>query len=116
MSENSSNSDFYNGWGSSFETHPQFNVLKTHIDRAVQDLFFESLTEQNEEFLHIFSDEKKIEEFVGRMLKYWEKEENYELCSQIMILKSQLISKWNSLPKKKPTKYKQFRSWLKSTF
>jgi len=112
----SSNPDFYTGWGSSFENHPQFNVLKSHIDRAVQDLFIESLKEQNEEFLHIFSDEEKINEFINRMLRYWETQENYEICAEIVSLKKEVISKWKVLPKKKTTRFNQFRSWLKSTF
>ncbi len=115
MSKNSSHDNFYSGWGSSFHNHPQFTVLKTHIDRAVQDLFLDSLREQNEEFLHIFSSREKIDEFTDRMLRYWEEEENYEICVQILQLKSELVSKWNSSTKKKNPIYGKFRAWLKSS-
>jgi|688.fasta_scaffold878126_2 hypothetical protein len=115
MSKNSSQDNFYTGWGSSFQNHHQFNVLKDHIDRAVQDIFLDSLREQNEEFLHIFSSTEKIDEFIDRMLRYWEGEENYEICGQILQLKSDLVSKWNSLKKKKTPNYSKFRSWLKSS-
>jgi hypothetical protein len=106
----------FTGWGTSFESHPQFSVLKANIDRAVHDLYLESLREQSEEFLHIFSDESQIEKFTNLMLGYWEEVENYEICGEILLLKESLIQKWKSLPKKKKTKIDQLRSWLKSTF
>ena len=78
MSNNSENFP-YNDWRSSFEDHPQFSVLKNHIDRAVQDLFLGALRTQGEEFIYIFDCEQKIDDFASRMIKYWEVEENYEL-------------------------------------
>lgn len=109
------NSEFYTGWGSSFEEHPQFAVLKTHIDRSIQDLFLEALRDQTPEFLSIFSSRKKIEEFTNKMLRYWEESENYELCGEIQILKGVLIRNWESLPRKKKSKFGEFKDWLKSS-
>jgi len=106
----------FTGWGTSFENHPQFSVLKLHIDRAVHDLYLDSLREQSEEFLHIFSDEPQIQKFTNSMLKYWEGEENYETCGEILLLRESLIQKWKFLPQKRKTKIDQLRSWIKSTF
>lgn len=115
MAANSDNYPF-SDWRSSFEDHPQFNVLKSHIDRAVQDLFLVALRTQGEEFLHIFDCEQKIDEFTSRMIKYWENEECYEICAEILVLNKELKSKWKSLPKKKKDREKEIREWLKSSF
>jgi hypothetical protein len=50
-------SDSWGDFGNKLN-HPQFEVLKKHIDRAVQDLFLSSLRTQNRDFLFIF--DKKI--------------------------------------------------------
>lgn len=113
---NSSGNFPYNDWRSSFEDHPQFSVLKSHIDRAVQDLFLVALTTQDEEFIYIFDSEKKIEEFALRMIKYWEKEENYEICAEIQLLSKDLKSKWRKIPKNKKGQETVIREWLKSSF
>ncbi len=115
MAANSENYPF-SDWRSSFEDHPQFNVLKNHIDRAVQDLFLVALRTQGEEFLHIFDSESKIEDFSRKMIKYWEAEESYETCAEILVLTKELKSKWRSLPKKKADREKEIRQWLKSSF
>jgi hypothetical protein len=115
MTSNSENSSF-SDWRSSFEDHPQFNVLKNHIDRAVQDLFLVALRTQGEEFIHIFDSESKIQEFSNRMIKYWEREECYEICAEILVLSKELKSKWRKLPKKKADREKEIRDWLKSSF
>ena len=115
MAANQDNNPF-SDWRASFEDHPQFSVLKSHIDRAVQDLFLVALRTQGKEFLHVFDSEKKIDLFTSRMLKYWEAEECYEICSEILALSKELKSKWRSLPKKKADREKEIREWLKSSF
>lgn len=115
MTNNSENFP-YNDWRSSFEDHPQFSVLKNHIDRAVQDLFLVALRTQGEEFIYIFDCEQKIDEFASRMIKYWEVEENYEICAEILVLAKELKSKWRSIPKNKKGQETVIREWLKSSF
>ena len=115
MTNNSENFP-YNDWRSSFEDHPQFSVLKTHIDRAVQDLFLVALRTQGEEFIYIFDSEQKIDDFASRMIKYWEVEENYEVCAEILVLAKELKSKWRSIPKNKKGQETVIREWLKSSF
>ena len=86
-------------WGdfSNKLNHPQFEVLKKHIDRAVQDLFLNSLRSQSRDFLFIFDQEDQIEKFAKRMIKYWEKEENYEICAEIVKLKKKMTTKWKKV-------------------
>ena len=115
MANNSENFP-YNDWRSSYEDHPQFSVLKSHIDRAVQDLFLVALRTQGEEFIYIFDSEKKIDDFGSRMIKYWEKEENYEVCAEILVLGKELKAKWRNIPKNKKGQETVIREWLKSSF
>ena len=115
MANNSENFP-YNDWRSSYEDHPQFSVLKSHIDRAVQDLFLVALRTQGEEFIYIFDSEKKIDDFGSRMIKYWEKEENYEVCAEILVLCKELKTKWRKITKNKKGQETVIREWLKSSF
>lgn len=103
-------------WRSSFEDHPQLSVLKCHVERAVQDLFLEALRGQSEEFIYIFANEKQISEFCGKMCKYWEEEEVYETCGEILSLKEELLGKWSLVPEKDRGKEMVIREWLKSSF
>lgn len=103
-------------WGSPGEGgHPQFDILKKHIDRAVQDLFLNSLRTQHNDFLYLFEDRDQIEKFVGRMIKYWEKEENYETCAEILKLKKKMISKWKKVISKEPSEGEEIKQWLRSS-
>jgi len=95
--------------------HPQFEVLKKHIDRAVQDLFLNSLRSQNRDFLFIFDQEDQIEKFSQRMIKYWEKEENYEVCSEIIKLKKKMIRKWKKVMSEDTSEGEEIKEWLKSS-
>jgi len=95
--------------------HPQFEVLKQHIDRAVQDLFLNSLRSQSRDFLFIFDQEDQIEKFSQRMIKYWEKEENYETCSEIVSLKKEMVSEWRKIMSEDPNGREEIREWLKSS-
>lgn len=103
-------------WGSSFDGHPQFSILKSHIERAVQDLFLNALRTQNPDFLQIFESESKIDDFCCRMINYWEGEENYEVCGEILKLKNQLKEDWKQIPVYERGKELVIREWLKSSF
>jgi len=78
------------------QEHPQFELLKKHIERAVQDLFLESLRLQSQELLYIFTDEPQIDAFVKRILSYWEELENYETCQEVVKLSKKFKKKWGS--------------------
>jgi len=106
----------FSDWRSSFEDHPQYTVLKCHVERAVQDLFLSALRSQHDEFIYIFDSEKKIEDFCARMIKYWELEEIYETCSEILVLRSEVIEKWKNIPVSKRGQEMVIREWLKSSF
>jgi hypothetical protein len=95
--------------------HPQFEVLKKHIDRAVQDLFLNSLRSQTRDFLFIFDRVDQIEKFAQRMIKYWEKEENYEVCAEIIKLKKKMISKWKKVMAEETNEGEEIKEWLKSS-
>lgn len=106
----------FSDWGSSFEGHPQFSILKIHIERAVQDLFLNALRTQSPDFLQIFESESKIEDFCCRMISFWEREENYEICAEILKLKKQLKEDWGKIPSCEKGKEMVIREWLKSSF
>lgn len=107
---------YFSDWGSSFDDHPQHDILKCHVERAVQDLFLNALRLQSDDFVYIFDTEKKINDFCFRMVLYWEKEENYEICGEIVSLKSSLKSKWKKIPISDRGKEIIIREWLKSSF
>lgn len=77
-------------------SHPQFSILKKHIERAVQDLFLDALRTQSPELLYVFSDEAQIDGFVKRILTYWEELENYEICQEVMGLSKKFKEKWSN--------------------
>ena len=106
----------YSDWRSSFDDHPQFSVLKSHAERAVQDLFLVALRTQDEEFIYIFDSAKKIDDFAAKMIKYWEVVENYEICAEILSLLKEIKSKWRRITKNKKGQETVIREWLKSSF
>lgn len=106
----------FSHWDSSFEGHPQFSILKIHIERAVQDLFLNALHLQSPDFLQIFESESKIDDFCLRMILYWERQENYETCGEILKLKEQLKHNWEKIPDYERGKELVIREWLKSSF
>jgi hypothetical protein len=97
------------------KSHPQFEVLKKHIDRAVQDLFLNSLRSQNRDFMFIFDKEDQIEKFAQKMIRYWESEENYEICAEIVKLKKKTISKWKKVMAEDTSEGEEIKEWLKSS-
>jgi len=74
--------------------HPQFDLIKKHIERAVQDLFMDSLRNETDQLIHLFLNEDQIESFVTRLLKYWENLEDYETCNEIIALSGKFKEKW----------------------
>jgi hypothetical protein len=92
-------SNFYpnNGFGVD-GPHPQFKILRRHVNRAVQDLFLKALRNPPEELKYIFKDENQIEMFTQRMIKYWEHHENYEVCAEIQKLGRKFKDRWNENP------------------
>ena len=49
------------------------------------------------------------------MIKYWEKEENYEICAEIQLLSKEVKSKWKKITKNKKGQETVIREWLKSS-
>lgn len=74
--------------------HPQHNILKCHIERAVQDLFLEALRNQPIELFYVFETEEQIDSFIDRILSYWEKIEKYEICQEVVGLSEEFRNKW----------------------
>lgn len=97
------------------QIHPQSKILRQHIDRAVQDLFLETLRRQDDDFLFIFSDENQIEKFCQGMIKYWEEKEEYETCAEILKLEKEIISRWKSIIKEDPEGENEIKQWFNSS-
>jgi hypothetical protein len=95
--------------------YPQFDILKKHIDRAVQDLFLSSLRRQDRDFMFIFDSKDQIEKFTRKMISYWEKEENYEICSEIVKLKKKMSTKWKKIMASEVNEGEEVKEWLKSS-
>ena len=96
--------------------HPQIELIKSHLVRAMQDLFLISIRNLDDEFMLIFDSEEEIDEFCDGIIKYRESIEEYEVCNEILDTKPQLLEKWekfNSKPLKKG--FDDIKAWLKST-
>lgn len=76
--------------------HPQYKILRKHIERSIQDIFLGSLRNQEVEFLYVFETEEQIDGFIKRTLSYWEKFEKYEICKEVMDLSVKLKEKWKT--------------------
>ncbi len=76
------------------EPHPQYNILRKHITRSIQDMFLSALRKQPKELSYIFNSDKEIDDMCSRMLKYWEREEEYEICSEIVGLSKSFKKSW----------------------
>jgi hypothetical protein len=90
------NKHFFLSFNSQGEDHPQMEILKIHIERAVQDLFLDSLRTQAPELLYVFSSEDQIDGFVKKVLTYWEELENYEVCQEVVSLAKGFKEKWRN--------------------
>jgi len=102
------------GW-ESFVNHPQSEILKWHIDRAIQDMFLESLRSQLEEFVYIFNSEDEIEKFVDKIVVYREANEEYEVCSEAISLKNSLLEKWRKTMEEDSKKEDKLKDWLRNS-
>jgi hypothetical protein len=76
--------------------HPQFEVIKKHIERAVQDLFIDSLRSKTNDLLYVFNDETQIDGFTERILNYWEGLEDYEVCKEVLDLSKDFKERWKN--------------------
>lgn len=76
------------------DKHPQFNLIKKHIERAVQDLFLDSLRNHPDDLVFLFINEEQIDAFVGRILNYWEGYEDYEICKEVISLSKVFKERW----------------------
>lgn len=108
--------DEFSKWEDPKSFHPQGNILKSHIERAVQDIFYSALKSQSEDLLYIFYSKDQIDELIKRMVKYWESEEEYEKCSEIMSLGDKFKEKWETPEEKNPEITSRIKDWLKSSF
>ena len=97
--------------------HPQYDILRKHIERSVQDMFLTSLRSQPVELVFIFETEEQIDGFTNRILKYWENVEKYEICSEVIELSKQLKDKWRDRDNLEKTEgLLRIRDIFKSTF
>jgi hypothetical protein len=78
------------------DKHPQFALIKRHIERAVQDLFLDSLRNNNDQLVYLFTEENQIDGFIERILKYWESLEDYETCKEVVSLSGEFKNKWKN--------------------
>jgi hypothetical protein len=88
--------DFYMGDFMMGGKHPQFEIIKKHIERAVQDLFIDSLRSKTNDLLYVFDEESQIDGFTERILNYWEELENYEVCKEVVDLSNDFKERWKS--------------------
>ena len=96
--------------------HPQIELIKSHLVRAMQDLFLISIRNLDEEFMLIFDSEQEIDEFCDGIIKYRESIEEYEVCNEILDTKPDLLKKWKEFNAKATKKgYDDIKAWLKST-
>jgi len=102
------------GW-ESFVNHPQADTLKWHIDRAIQDMFLDSLRAQTEEFVYIFNSEEEIEKFVDKIVKYREANEEYEICSEAIFLRDSLLKNWRETMEEDAKKENKLKEWLRNS-
>jgi hypothetical protein len=85
--------------------HPQYDsIIKVHIERAIHDIFLISLREQKMEFFYVFSTEEQIDSYISRLLKYWERRENYEICQEVVKLGKKFKRRWKGIDPEKQTK------------
>lgn len=106
----------FSDWRNSYSKHPQRNLIRFLIERAVQDIFLDALRNNMGDIVYIFMKGQQIEEFIGRMIKYWEELEDYEKCSEIKNLGEELKKLWVDLPVSVEDQQKNIKEWLKDSF
>jgi hypothetical protein len=65
--------------------------------------------------MFIFDNKDQIEKFTRKMIAYWEKEENYEICAEIVKLKKKMITKWKKIMASEVNEGEEVKEWLKSS-
>ncbi len=90
---------FYN---LSERNHPQYSILKKHIERSVQDMFLSSLRRKSKDLVYVFTSEEQIDGFIKRMLDYWGKLEKYEICKEILDLSKEFKEEWKTRDSENP--------------
>jgi hypothetical protein len=96
--------------------HPQIDLIRHHITTAMQDLFLISLRNLDDEFIIIFDSEQEIDDFCQGMVVYRESLEEYEVCTEIMNKKPEIIEKWKNFSFDSSGKnFDDIKAWLKST-
>jgi len=114
--EHSGKQPNYFDWKKMYDSHPQSSLLKVHIERATHDIFFASLVNQSIELFYLFETKEQIDSFLNRMLLYWEREEEYEKCSDVVSFGASLMELWESsksLADTDPTQ--RFVDWLNTS-
>jgi hypothetical protein len=106
----------FSDWRNSYAIHPQRELIKYLIERSVQDIFLNSLRNNREEIVYIFTNEDQIDEFIDRMVKYWEDLEDYEKCIEIKSLKQHLKDLLKKVPIVADEQLKNIKEWLKYSF
>jgi hypothetical protein len=91
---------------------PQPDKLKNSIDRAIQDLFLSALRGQKDEFILIFGSIEQIKTFTDRMIKFWEGEEYYEVCSEIITLRKKMAERWEETSQEGKDGNSDIKKWL----
>lgn len=84
----------YMGSGGDGSNHPQYDILKKHVERCIQDMFLEALRSQPPELLFVFQSEEQIDAFVKKILSYWEGLEIFEICQEVLELSKNFKAKW----------------------
>ena len=106
----------FSDWRNSYSNHPQRDLIRSLIERAVQDIFLDSLRNNMKDIVYIFMEGQQIEEFVGRMIKYWEALEDYEKCLEIKTLSEELKKLWGNPTVSVEDQQKNIKEWLKDSF
>jgi len=96
--------------------HPQGDILKSHMEQSMQDLFLISIRNLDDEFIWIFDSTEEIEQLCEGMLYYREAKEEYEICNEILKIKPVFLEKWETFERSNKSQGdNQIKAWLKST-
>lgn len=107
----------FGDWRNIYYVHPQSEILIKHVERATQDIFYDSLKTETSDLFFLIKSEKKLDQFLGKMIKYWEQMEEFEKCSEIMKLGNELRNKWDQKRESisKLTPMERLHNWIKSS-
>jgi hypothetical protein len=95
MFENFDNFNSYPSDGDDLK-HPQFDILKSHVERCIVDMFYLVLRDKPHQIFHVFENENQIDQFSKRVLSYWEKFEDFEMCQDVLRLTNEFKSEWKN--------------------